>query len=385
MLQASRTVAGLTGLILGHAVNQFTIPYQLTGDWYILAHELNNAFGLAGMWAVAGGTGLDNQWVGAHGAGNDERSIAWALMHQGILVMLIPDSATSTSTDTFKVLGGLTKPDAETWLAAQWTSTGGGAKTYFCAASPSFFECPGTIYSPGVFGNSASCPAGGTCNPGFTDVSTPDARYLGDNPGPGIGFMNGYFQNAFGEIYELGMCDANCAQTYLWYMQGQSYVTDTTTIGSPIVVGTAEGMQTIQTSGFPCTWLGTGSTAPTWACIYSASQVTTNLSVQQASTRYPSGTATLSGTSGTITVTMPASNLLSNGGTSFYTGGFSSLTIMVFAGYPPLQVLIRSPATWSTRMARRATATNRWDPGTGFRTQQPKGRTHLPMAAMPKG
>ena len=302
-----------------HAVNQFTIPYQLTGDWYVLVHELNNAFGLAGQWAVAGGTGLDNQWLGAHGAGNEERSVAWAFMHQGILVLLIPDSDTSTSTDAFKVLGGLTKPDAETWLDAQWTSTGGGAKNYNCAQSPSFFECPGTIYSPGV---NASCPAGGTCNPGFTNVSTPDARYLADNPGPGIGFMNGYFQNAFGEVYELGMCDANCAQTYLWYMQGQSYVTDTTVIGSPTVVGTAEGMQSIQTSGFPCTWLGTGSTAPTWACIYSASQVTTNLSVQQAATRYPSGTATLSGTSGTITVTMPASNLLSNGGTSFYTGGF---------------------------------------------------------------
>ena len=314
----------------GHASNAFHVPYIMTGDWYILTHHLNMEMAMAGIWSGCFGLGTDNQWMGCHGGGNDERSLVWPLMMQAELVMFLPDSDTSTSTDAFKVLGGLTKTDGQTWLAAQWNSTGGGAKTYLCNVPPSFVACPGTKYSPGVYRTGAGttgagCPSGGTCNPFFTSFSTPDLRFLSDSPA-NFGFETGYGYNAFAAVHEMGMCDLDCQQTWLWYMQGQSsYITNTTDLGSPIAAALVEHLDTEFAPSNPCQWYGTTGTgvgAPTWACAYKGAYVDGYIGASGTGmARFPSGTLSLSGTTGTITATMPASGYI-GAGTSFYSGGF---------------------------------------------------------------
>jgi hypothetical protein len=303
-----------------HAANQFALPYQMTGDWYLLSHEVNYAFAQAGALHNGGGVGLNQHWVGAAGAGDEERSGSWPMMIQADMISFLPDSDTSTSSDAYKVLGGLTKTDAITWQTAQWLSTGGGAKNYLCANTPNFFNCPGTIYSPGV---NASCPAGGTCNPGFTNFSTPDIRFLGPSGG-GFGFETGYWYNVFGIVAERGMCDANCRQAWQWMMQGQSsYVLNTSNPsfpGSAVAAGTIEHLDTSAVN--TCNWYNTGADAPTWANCWRAAVVTGTVGITDPPiNRYPSGTATLSATTGTITVTIPT-GYIASGGTAFYTGGF---------------------------------------------------------------
>jgi hypothetical protein len=307
-----------------HAANQFELPYMMTGDWYILSHHLNYVFGIAGTYASTNTNGIGNHWVGAASSAITERDQAWSFMLQAEAVLLLPDNDSSKSTDAFKILGGLTKPDAQTWLENQWVYL--GDKNYRCGPNSPFGVCPGTLISPGV---GTSCPVGATCG-NFTNFNSPDIRWLSDTSF-NFGFETGYFYNSFGHAYEIGMCSANCQQTYHWYMQGQAtYLTDPN-VGSSVVAATIEHLNASNAPGSPCQALDTApGTTPSWACAWRGTFVTGYLcgthqceigSLQ----RYPSGTVNLGagfGTPGnTITVTLPANNLISNGGTAYYASG----------------------------------------------------------------
>jgi hypothetical protein len=278
---------------LAHLGEPYYIPYLMTGDWKWLYGEIETYFANWGeINPGENGSQLNRMIWGS----DQQRGDAWGLRGFRRLALNLPDSDTAASPSP--VLGGWTKDAAKTYLENQFTATNSG--TY------DDDPIPGAIIQYGT----GSCPGGATCNLNYTN---PGARWTSGDFSTGLsfsGYMMGYFTVEEAASMEEGMLSTNGLAFYNWLaVYNQSILTTAAQIPGLLAAATYWW-------GYPL------SSYYNLADIYQGSdlgQPGQILSGGYPPGRVPSGIASLTGKTGTITVTVPHGYLASG---SWYDTGY---------------------------------------------------------------
>ena len=291
---------------LAHRPNPEYVPALLTGDFYWVERLQKTLFYI---WASNNYASLQLNRLACNYS--ELRGNGWSHLSLMSAILLTPDRDPSCLSYTTSHM--------TTWWNNHYTYTGGG--------TPGSNPTPGI--NVGLINNTGVGKGYAAAGPRTMTQQSPSPAA---DAGSEAQWQLGYMSTAFFMMKGAGMMDSNSEAFVAWFLEG--------------ITGAATNASLVPHWAVPSYYMtlqadGTGANINTWADVYKATA--RDITETALNVRLVTGTSmALSGITGSgLTVTLP-SGYLTNGGNSFYTGGYLidanaasfQVTPMAVVGYP---------------------------------------------------